>query len=54
MIKSLIDSELLQTHHNLSMDIIVVSNALNYEIRSVISHIFPDGRKKAKLIQPNP
>ena len=43
-IKSLLSSDLLLTHYNPSIDITVVSDASDYGVGAIISHIFPDGK----------
>ena len=52
--KVLPGTESLLTQYNPSMDIIVVSDASNSGIWSVISHIFPNGSKKAIAHTPRP
>ena len=46
-IKASLSSDLLVTHFNPSLDIGVVSDASDYGIGTVISHMFPDGSQKA-------
>ena len=46
-VKSLLSSNLLLTHYNPSMDIVIVSDASNCRVGAVISHVFPDGSQKA-------
>ena len=46
-IKASLSSDLLLTHFNPSLDIVVVSDASDYGIGAVISHIFPDGSQEA-------
>ena len=45
-IKTSLSSDLL-THFNPSLDIVVVSDASDYGVGAVLSHIFPDGSQKA-------
>ena len=46
-IKASLSSDLLLTHLNQSLDIVVVSDASDYDAGAVISHIFPDSSSKA-------
>ena len=46
-VKTLLSSNLLLTHYDPSMDIVVVSDASNYGVGAVISHVFPDSSQKA-------
>ena len=46
-IKSLLSSDLFLTHYPLSINITVVSDASDYGVGAVISHIFPDGSEEA-------
>ena len=46
-IKASLSSDLLLTHFNPTLDIVVVSDASDDGVGAVISHIFPDGSQKA-------
>ncbi|XP_029142978.1 uncharacterized protein K02A2.6-like, partial [Protobothrops mucrosquamatus] len=44
-VKSMLKSNLLLTHFNPALDIVVAADASNSGVGAVISHVFPDGQK---------
>ncbi|CAH8529728.1 unnamed protein product [Dicrocoelium dendriticum] len=46
-VKTALSSDLLLTHFNPNLEIVVASDASNYGVGAVISHVFPGGEEKA-------
>ena len=48
-LKSMLSSDLLLTHFNPQLPIIVAADASNYGVGAVLSHVFPDNTQKAVI-----
>ena len=46
-LKSMLSSEMLLTHYNPKLPIIVAADASNYGVGAVLTHIFPNGSEEA-------